>query len=88
MKSLLGRANRHYANGEHDPALELLQEVIRIEPGLRAPWYTLATIQEERGDKEKAIMFKIVATHLAGQKGGAAEWAELGGQSRSVYLFG
>ena len=82
VKGLLGMANRHYAMGEHDQAEEHLKQVITIDAAIRAPWYTLASIYEERGDKEKALMFKIVATHLASAKAAAPEWAELGAQSR------
>lgn len=82
VKALLGMANRHYAMGEHEEALKHLTEVVRIDPTIRGPWYTLATIHEERGDKEKAVMFKIVANHLSSAKSAAVEWAELGSQSR------
>lgn len=78
----MSRANTHYINGEHDAAEELLTEIVRIDPSLRSPWYTLATIQEEKGDKERAVMFKIVAAHLQSTKNAAKEWAELGEQSR------
>lgn len=60
----------------------MLSEVVRIDPGLRAPWFTLATIHEEQGNREKAVMFKIVATHLSSKKAAMTEWAHLGGESR------
>lgn len=60
----------------------MLSEVVRIDPGLRAPWFTLATIHEEQGNREKAVMFKIVATHLSSKKAAMTEWANLGGESR------
>lgn len=82
VKDLLGRANRHYALGESDQAIELLKEVVRIEPSLRVPWYTLASIYEEKGDTEKAVGFKMIAAHLMPVKRAAVEWASLGAQSR------
>ncbi|KAI5479718.1 transcription factor TFIIIC complex subunit Sfc4 [Pseudohyphozyma bogoriensis] len=87
VKALLGRANTHYASGELAAAEELLTEVVRIDPTIRSPWYTLATIYEEKGDREKSVMFKIVATHLSTSKKAAGEWAELGGQSRDIGLL-
>lgn len=84
VKDLLGRANRHYALGEPDQAIELLTEVVRIEPALRVPWYTLATIHEEKGDLEKAVGFKMIAAHLMSVAKAAVEWASLGAQSRCV----
>lgn len=82
VKSMLGQANQHYANGESDEALLILFDVIRIDPNVRSTWYTLATIHEERGETKKVIEFKIVAAHLNGVKSGAKEWAELADQAR------
>lgn len=79
---MLGNANRYYATGELDEAIGVLQDVVRIDPGIRAPWFTLATIWEEKGDREKSIMFKIVGTHLGGTRVTASDWAGLGGESR------
>ncbi|ORY54996.1 hypothetical protein BCR35DRAFT_284512 [Leucosporidium creatinivorum] len=87
VKDLLGRANRHYALGEGDQAIELLTEVVRIEPSLRVPWYTLASIYEEKGDTEKAVGFKMIAAHLMPVKRAAVEWASLGAQSRDIGLL-
>lgn len=79
---MLGQANRCYANGALDDAIEILTEVVRIDPTIKMPWFTLATIWEEKGDREKNVMFKIVGTHLAGPRQSAQDWAVLGGQSR------
>lgn len=79
---MLGRANRHYAMGELEDAIALLTEVVRIEPSLRVPWYTLASIWEEKGDTEKAVGFKMIAAHLMPIQRAAVEWAILGAQSR------
>lgn len=78
---MLGAANRHYALGERQDAIDVLQEVVRIDPTLRVPWFTLATIYEEVGETEKAVSFKIIATHLMPVKQAAQQWASLGAAS-------
>ena len=82
VKDLLNRANRLYIEGNGEEAIELLTEVVRIEPSLRLPWYTLATIYEEQGDTEKAVGFKMIAAHLMPVQRAAEEWALLAAQSR------
>ncbi|KAM0750023.1 TPR-like protein [Meredithblackwellia eburnea MCA 4105] len=88
VRSLLGQANSHYVLGSHNAAISLLTEVVRIDPTLRGPWYTLATIYDERGELEKSVGFKIVAAHLeGGGVGQAGVWADLGAQSRDIGLL-
>lgn len=84
VKRLIGQANQAYAEGSLDTAVELLSEVVRIDPIIRVSWYTLATIYEEKGDQERAVQCKIVATHLLGKDQAAAEWASLGRECRCV----
>lgn len=60
----------------------MLQEIVRIDPNLRVPWFTLASIYDELGDIEKAISFRIIATHLEPLKKSSANWASLGAASR------
>ncbi|GAA6030008.1 hypothetical protein JCM8097_009212 [Rhodosporidiobolus ruineniae] len=87
VKRLLGQANQAYSEGRHLEAVELLSEVVRIDPIIRTSWYTLATIYEELGDLQKSVQAKIVATHLMGAKKAAADWVELGRQSRDLGLL-
>ncbi|GAA5873300.1 hypothetical protein JCM3774_005935 [Rhodotorula dairenensis] len=87
VKRLIGQANQAYAEGSLDTAVELLTEVVRIDPIIRVSWYTLATIYEEKGDQEKAVQCKIVATHLLGKDQAAAEWASLGRECRQIGLM-
>ncbi|GAA6062994.1 hypothetical protein JCM10212_004976 [Sporobolomyces blumeae] len=87
VQRLLFQANEAYASGALDEAIEVLSEVVRIDPIIRVSWYTLATIYEEQGEREKAIQCKIVATHLSGQKSAAGDWADLGTESRDLGLL-
>ncbi|GAA6054995.1 hypothetical protein JCM3770_000484 [Rhodotorula araucariae] len=86
VKRLLGQANEAYAMGSLPEAIELLSEVVRIDPIIRSSWYTLATIYEELEDREKAVQCKIVGTHLLGRQG-ASDWADLGRECRDIGLL-
>ncbi|GAA5997999.1 hypothetical protein JCM5350_002855 [Sporobolomyces pararoseus] len=87
VQRLLFTANEHYAQGRLEQAIEILSEIIRIDPIIRVTWYTLATIYEEKEEKEKAIQCKIVATHLSGSKDAAGDWADLANESRDLGLL-
>lgn len=81
---LLSIAMEHYHKNQMEQARERFSEVIRIDPNLRQPWFTLATIHEARGEMEKALSFKVVGTHLSSIKSASRDWANLGSESRSV----
>ncbi|GAA5826171.1 hypothetical protein JCM11251_007193 [Rhodosporidiobolus azoricus] len=87
VKRLLSIAAESYSQGHLLEAIEQLSEVVRIDPIIRSSWYTLATIYEELEDREKALQCKIVATHLMGAKKAAADWVELGRESRDLGLL-
>ncbi|GAA5974117.1 hypothetical protein JCM11641_003446 [Rhodosporidiobolus odoratus] len=87
VKRLLGQGNQAYSEGRLLEAIELLSEVVRIDPIIRVSWYTLATIYEEMEDREKAVQCKIVATHLVGGKHSSQDWVELGRESRDLGLL-
>ena len=79
---LLRKANTHFGEGQYEPAIELLTEVIRIDPSVRKAWVSLATSHELMGNLDKALQFKVVAAHLLPVKAATKEWASLGTQSR------
>lgn len=85
IRNMLGSANLAYVQGRQKEAIDILNEIIRIEPATRAAWYTLSTIQEELGNMDKAIQLRIVVAHLT--KGRADTWKELGAQSRELGLL-
>ncbi|KAK4052048.1 transcription factor TFIIIC subunit tfc4 [Microbotryomycetes sp. JL201] len=87
VKNMLNQANQLYARGGYDAAIEILEETIRIDPNLRVPWYTLASIYDARGELEKALMFKIIAAHLLPLSQAAVDWADLGDQSKELGLL-
>jgi general transcription factor 3C polypeptide 3 (transcription factor C subunit 4) len=81
----LGEANLAYVTAERDKAIEILQEVIRIEPGIIQPWITLATIHSELGDEEKALRFRVIAATL--QPKDIDNWKDIARQSRQFGLL-
>lgn len=84
VEHMLGRANDAYAEGDRDTAIELLQNVIQIEPNVPNAWSTLALCHEEAGDSRRALQLQIMAAHLTGD---ADSWAELGLKSREIGLM-
>lgn len=85
VRNMLGSANLAYVQGRQKEAMDILNEVIRIEPATKAAWYTLSSIQEELGNMDKAIQLRIVVAHLTKSK--AETWKELGAQSRELGLL-
>ncbi|CAG8801172.1 19668_t:CDS:2, partial [Gigaspora rosea] len=76
LKKLLGDANLHYVNKEYPAAIATLQEVVKIDPNIHIAWFTLGTIQDERGCSDKALQLYLVAAHLTPKDG--ALWKRLG----------
>lgn len=85
VRNLLGSANLAYVQGRQKEAIDILNEIIRIEPATKAAWYTLSTIQEELGNVDKAIQLRIVVAHLT--RSNSETWKELGAQSRQLGLL-
>ncbi|PVU96250.1 hypothetical protein BB561_001297 [Smittium simulii] len=65
IMTLLGEANIEYVNRDFDKAVTYLQEVIRIDPGVFQAWHTLALIQEELGNHDRALKLYLMSAHLA-----------------------
>ncbi|KAJ1909482.1 transcription factor TFIIIC subunit tfc4 [Tieghemiomyces parasiticus] len=76
VQNLLGAANMSYVTQEYDQAVATLQEVIRLEPKAFQAWHSLALIQEELGDKPRALMLYLVAAHITPWDGPL--WKRLG----------
>ncbi|KAG9007114.1 transcription factor TFIIIC subunit tfc4 [Tulasnella sp. 427] len=79
VKAMIGEAATAYINRDLDKAMEICQEVIRIEPSAYSAWNTLALVHEDRENFEAALKLKIMAAHLQGD---AELWRELGRASR------
>ena len=82
---MVGEANLHYVNRDYPKAIEILQEVIKIDPNIHSAWFTLGTIQDEMGCPEKALQLYLVAAHLTPHDG--ALWKRLGSLSKLVFFL-
>ncbi|KAG8908776.1 transcription factor TFIIIC subunit tfc4 [Tulasnella sp. 403] len=81
VKAMIGEAAAAYVDRDLVKAMEICQEVIRIEPAAHAAWNTLALVHEDRGEPDTALKLKIMAAHLQGD---ADLWRELGRASRET----
>ncbi|XP_010930397.1 uncharacterized protein [Elaeis guineensis] len=60
----IGDATLHYASGDYDEAIPLLEEVVRLAPNLPDAYYVLGLIYDAKGDKKKSLNFHMIAAHL------------------------
>ncbi|XP_072950353.1 uncharacterized protein [Typha angustifolia] len=60
----IGDATLHYASGEYDEAIHLLEEVVLLAPNLSDAYYLLGQIYDAMGDRKKALNFHMIAAHL------------------------
>ncbi|KAG8952110.1 transcription factor TFIIIC subunit tfc4 [Tulasnella sp. 424] len=81
VKAMIGEAASAYINRDLDKAMEICQEVIRIEPAAHSAWNTLALVHEDRENFDTALKLRIMAAHLQGD---AELWRELGRGSREA----
>ncbi|KAH7678945.1 HCP-like protein [Dioscorea alata] len=61
----IGDATLHYASGDYDKAIPLLEEVVRIAPNLPDAYYILGLIYDAMGSRKKALNFHMIAAHLS-----------------------
>lgn len=85
VQALLADANLAYVEQRLYDAIPKLEEVIRIEPNVKAAWNTLGLIYEEVGEEEKSIQCRIIGAHL--QSGASEEWKSLAYRSIAQMLY-
>lgn len=64
LAGLMGQANVSFARGEHNDAILMCQEVIRLAPRCADPFISLAEHYQEIGDEEKAEQLYLIAAYL------------------------
>lgn len=64
LAGLMGQANVSFARGEHNDAILMCQEVIRLAPRCADPFISLAEHYQENGDEEKAEQLYLIAAYL------------------------
>ncbi|CAH1771186.1 436_t:CDS:2, partial [Entrophospora sp. SA101] len=82
-----GEANLHYVNRDYPKAIEVLQEVIKIDPNIHSAWFTLGTIQDEIGCLEKALQLYLVAAHLTPHDGALWKRLDHSAAHQAIYCF-
>ncbi|ESP05339.1 hypothetical protein LOTGIDRAFT_208362 [Lottia gigantea] len=75
LHGLMGEANLQFARGEHDEAIKMCMEVIRLAPNAYLPFQTLGMLYEELGNSAKALQFYLIAAHLSPDD--SEEWVRL-----------
>jgi general transcription factor 3C polypeptide 3 (transcription factor C subunit 4) len=59
--------------------MQIMQEVIRIEPRASSAWSVLAQCYEDMKEDKKALQLRIIAAHL---RHDSEEWERLARQSK------
>ncbi|EAU87481.2 RNA polymerase III transcription factor [Coprinopsis cinerea okayama7 len=83
VKSLIGEANQAYIDSNLPLTIDLMTEVIRIEPRASAAWSVLAQCYDDLSDSHTALKLRVMAAHL---RNDAEEWERLGRKSREMGL--
>ncbi|CAJ0626021.1 10095_t:CDS:10, partial [Entrophospora sp. SA101] len=87
LRAKVGEANLHYVNRDYPKAIEVLQEVIKIDPNIHSAWFTLGTIQDEIGCPEKALQLYLVAAHLTPHDGALWKRLDHSAAHQAIYCF-
>lgn len=78
LQGLVGEANMMLARGNHDEAIKMALEVVRLCPDCAEPFQTLAQIYEEKGDELQTFQYLLIAANLCPSDGdGWAKVAEM-----------
>jgi general transcription factor 3C polypeptide 3 (transcription factor C subunit 4) len=64
VRDLLGQGHNSFLKRDYDTAISLLEEAIRLAPGLADPFVTLGAIYEELNDPKRSLEALLVAVHL------------------------
>ena len=81
VKALIGEGNQAYIDGKIQESIQIMQEVIRIEPRAMSAWSVLANCHHDLGQPQKALQLRIMGAHLHHD---AEEWERLAKESRCV----
>ena len=82
VRDLLGQGHNAFLKRDYETAVSLLEEAIRLAPGVADPFVTLGAIYEEIGDPKRSIEALLVAVHLT--PGDKDLWKRVAIMSQSV----
>lgn len=81
VKALIGEGNQAYIDGRTQESIQIMQEVIRIEPRAMSAWSVLANCHHDVGQPQKALQLRIMGAHLHHD---AEEWERLAKESKEM----
>lgn len=87
IQHMLSEANALYMSRDHSNAIDLLQEIIRLEPTARPAYHTLSAIHTELGNDETVLQLDILAAHLSLGSDANATWKDLSARSKDRGLY-
>ncbi|XP_062578498.1 general transcription factor 3C polypeptide 3-like [Saccostrea cucullata] len=64
LEGLMGEANLTYAKGDHEKAISICLDIIRMAPEAHLPFQTLGMIYEDQGDLKKSLQYSLIAAYL------------------------
>ena len=79
VKALIGEGNQAFIDGRAQESIQIMQEVIRIEPRAMSAWSVLANCHHDLEQPQKALQLRIMGAHLHHD---AEEWERLAKESK------
>ncbi|XP_048758832.1 general transcription factor 3C polypeptide 3-like isoform X2 [Ostrea edulis] len=64
LEGMMGEANLKFAKGDHEEAISICMEIIRMAPEAYMPFQTLGMIYEDQGDLKKSLQYSLIAAYL------------------------
>lgn len=78
---MIGDGNQAYVDSNIPETIQIMQEVIRIEPRAASAWSVLAQCYADLNEPQRALQLRIMAAHL---RHDSDEWDRLATQSKFV----
>lgn len=85
VSSLINHAQQAFSTGEHNTAIQLVEEAIALDGSARIAYNLLTAIYDDIGDAHKALLAKVMAAHL--NKQAKDDWIEIGERSTELGLL-
>lgn len=85
VQELFGRAQHAFSLGNHQAAIQMVEEVIAANPNARIAYNLLSAIYDDLHDPQKALLAKTMAAHL--NKKSKEDWVEVADRSYELGLL-
>uniref|UniRef100_K1PNW9 General transcription factor 3C polypeptide 3 n=1 Tax=Magallana gigas TaxID=29159 RepID=K1PNW9_MAGGI len=64
LEGLMGEANIKFAQGDHEKAISICMDIIKMAPEAYMPFQTLGLIYEDQGDLKKSLQYSLISAYL------------------------